>query len=333
MSKQLSEISSERIKRLEKQIKNLKYIYENKENLEEFKNEQKIIKGINTIENIIIEIIKLINLEKKEDKIELIKDIINYINNNIHEYNKNINNEIYKLINLIEDISNKIYILKEDKNLENNNNENYIKIGEEKLNNCLKIDSNLQYEINSFMNKDTVLQFNFVKLKDDCEAYDKIKLFDTIYDININSHIILKVDKELHTNNDFESKEFIELIKGENKIILKMNINIHQTNNYIINIDKINNNISVDIVYYSNDEKLLPEYINLCEKKVNICDSLYNMKRIVLLNLGQNDLENHLKTYDDYNKMDKKKKFSCLNLHIYLLILLVKIKKKSFKNI
>ena len=40
---------------------------------------------------------------------------------------------------------------------------------------------------------------------------------------------------------------------------------------------------------------------------MNICDSLYNMKRIVLLNLGQNDLENFLKISNNYNKMDKKK--------------------------
>ena len=43
---------------------------------------------------------------------------------------------------------------------------------------------------------------------------------------------------------------------------------------------------------------------------MNISDSLYNMKRIVLLNLDQNVLENYLKiyhNYNNYNKMDKKK--------------------------
>ena len=166
--------------------------------------------------------------------------------------------------------------------------EEFEKIGKQNLDLLFEIDQDLKKEINEFNQRCTKININFIKIKKDVNYYQKVKILGKIYGISNKSNIELNI-KELKSFNGFETKEIKELIndEGNNNIQFTININLHQSNNYNVILDKINEKcFSVDINYYSNQQKLLPNNINIYNKDFSIIDSLYNMKRIVFININ-----------------------------------------------
>ena len=270
-------------------------------------NEKGDEKKQNKIEELLKKLEKdlLKNSINNKDENEVFNKIIEYLSNN--QFDKKIYNTIYNLIDYIEDLNNDIYVNKEieslkDKKIEKEFNE----IGNKKLNEVLAIEPNLKEEIDKFNNIPTNLKFNFVKMNQDNnnnnKFYEKIKIFGQIYETSLNVKL---VPDKLKSYNDFESQTIVELINEEdlnkNKKFI-ININLHQENHYhiIINVKEEEKTYSTDINYYSIEDVLLPNNVNISNIDLEINNSLYNMKRLVLLNISKKELLNYLNTFEYY---------------------------------
>ena len=104
----------------------------------------------------------------------------------------------------------------------------------------------------------------------------KIKILGQIYETS--SNVKLVPDK-LKSYNDFESQTIVELINEEdlnkNKKFI-ININLHQENHYhiIINVKEEEKTYSTDINYYSTEDVLLPNNVNISNIDLKINNSL-----------------------------------------------------------
>ena len=264
---------------------------------------QRIKKIINNLENFLIGN----NIITSCSPGESLKKIIKALEEN-HEKikEKNIDGELYLLINLIEDLQNEIYNNKEIENFKKESEEKYNPIGEKKLTEILKINLDIKKQIDEFKSKKTKLIFDFLLLNNNNKFYDKIKIFGEYYST---SKFNVTIEKEINDENENQTK--IELsttkMKDSNKEFI-ININLHQLNYYCIFIDIKSNekgkekSFSADINYYSDQEILLPEKINISNNELLIKNSINNMKRIVLINIYENELFNYLETFNYYRK-------------------------------
>ena len=324
------EKDNEDIQKFEKKINYIsKEIYKDSlyiiiNDLEESFNEFESIKSIND------------KIKEKKDKIKEIifkefydnyqintnqlMDIINYLRENQNLlYEKRLYNKIIYLINLIEDLKDEIYMEGEKKNLEKTE-VNYIKIGSKGLKEIVKIEKNLQEEIDDFTNRPTILIFNFLRLNQSKKFYEKINILGEEHRIDP-GQTDMKIElHDLISYNGFESQTNIELLDKNNINSKKLLIDVilYKENYYELFLDitdeeKEKETYSVEIVYVSNNIELLPKEVKISEKTLTIKESLLNMKRIVLLNLRKIELTNYLCSFPYFDT--KKKEIIEINLN------------------
>jgi len=248
-------------------------------------------------------------------KISNLSQIISHLNQNENILlNKKLYNKINSYINSIDTLKDEIYMEKEKKNLKDKNKEeNYQKIGSEGLKSIIKIESNLQREIDKYVNKETILIFKFQKLDSSSKSYKKFDIYNgksiiktiELLESKIENELTLSL-KDLVSYNGFESQLNIKLSDDNNSENFIINVTLHTKNYYDIFLDiKKGKAISADIVYISNKKDLLPKEVVIYNKTLPIKDTLLNMKRIVLLNLDKNELFNYLKIFPYFNKENK----------------------------
>ena len=256
-------------------------------------------------------------------KINNLDQILNYLKQNKDILlNKKLYNEINSYINSIDALKDeiymeKIYMEKEKNNLEDKSKEKYYqKIGSEGLKNIIKIEKNLQREIEKFVNKETILIFKFQKLDSSNKSYKKVDIYNEKSIIKTIDILESKIEKELKLSlndlvsyNGFESQLNIKLSDDHNSENFIINITLHSNNYYDIFLDiKKGKTYSADIVYISNKKDLLPKEVVISNKTLPIKDTLLNMKRIVLLNIDKNELFNYLNRFPYFNKENKNSK-------------------------
>ena len=297
-------ISKEVIKNCIKMIiKDLKESFEDLETIDEKKKNEiksKIMKEFS---------------EHIEMNINDLSQILSYLNKNKNILlNKKMYNKINSYINSIDTLKDEIYMEKEKKNLEDKIKEiNYQKIGNEGLKSIIKIEKNLQKEIEKFINKDTILIFKIQKLDSSNKSYKKFDIYDGKSIINTIDILEPEIDNELTLSlndlvsyNGFESQLNIRLSDDNNSENFIINVTLHTKNYYDIFLDiKKGKAYSADIVYISNNKDLLPKEVVIYNKTLPIKDTLLNMKRIVLLNLDKKELFNYLKIFPYFNKENK----------------------------
>ena len=154
-------------------------------------------------------------------KINNLKEILSYLNQNKNVLlNKKLYNKINSYINSIDALKDEIYMEKEKKNLEDINKEkNYQKIGSEGLKRIIKIEENLQSEIEKFVNKETLLIFKFQKLDSSNKSYKKFDIYNekrTIKTIDIVENELTLSLNDLVSYNGFESQLNIKLSDDNN---------------------------------------------------------------------------------------------------------------------
>ena len=253
--------------------------------------------------------------EHIEMNINDLSQILSYLNKNKNILlNKKMYNKINSYINSIDTLKDEIYMEKEKNNFEDKTKEIiYQKIGNEGLKSILKIENNLQKEIEKFINKETILIFKFQKLDSSNKSYKKFDIYDGKSIINTIDILEPEIDNELTLSlndlvsyNGFESQLNIRLSDDNNSENFIINVTLHTKNYYDIFLDiKKGKAYSADIVYISNNKDLLPKEVVIYNKTLPIKDTLLNMKRIVLLNLDKKELFNYLKIFPYFNKENK----------------------------
>ena len=186
--------------------------------------------------------------------------IISYLRNNKTVLcSKKNYNEINKVISLIDNLKDEIYMNEEKKKLQEKTEDNkYTKIGKEGLKEIIRIEPNLQKEIENFINKPTKLLITFHKLNpSNNNVYRHIKIRDDTYEIKDN--ILTLEISDLLSYNGYESKINIELLNGNYKKNFLINVNLHTSNYYDIDIDiRKEETISTEIIFVSNEIDLMP---------------------------------------------------------------------------
>ena len=220
------EKDNEDIQKFEKKINYIsKEIYKDSfyliiNDLEESFNEFESIKSINDKIQTKKDKIKEIIFKEFHDNYQIntnqLMDIINYLRKNQNLlYEKRLYNKIIYLINLIEDLKDEIYMEGEKKNLEKTE-VNYIKIGSKELKEIVKIEKNLQEEIDDFTNRPTILIFNFLRLNQSKKFYEKINILGEEHRIDP-GQTDMKIElHDLISYNGFESQTNIELLDKNN---------------------------------------------------------------------------------------------------------------------
>ena len=136
--------------------------------------------------------------------------------------------------------------------------------------------------------------------------------------------IILKYDD---INNDYFKNEKITLFqKNNNKFYCTYNLNIYyeKGNNFNINLNRINNNFALEIIFYATKSNNIPEFIEYNNNKFDNFDDfkLNNRKRINFINIDGNryiydNLKNLLPgySYKICHRIDDEKKHN-ISIHI-----------------
>ena len=191
----------------------------------------------------------------------------------------------------------------------------YEKIGEEKLKKLLELEPNLKEEIEKYLNTPTFLKFNFIKLKKSGKYFKEINILGDDHNTEKNIEIQYK-----ERNGDiyyFETQTTIKLrdkSNEKNNIEFTLNINLHQINNYNIFIDIFEEKTySLEIIFYSKINKLLPKQISINGLFINITDFLYSMARVAIFNINKKSLTKFFEQYPDYCKTDASNQYKLFN--------------------
>ena len=151
----------------------------------------------------------------------------------------------------------------------------------------LEMNESLKKEIEIFLAKKTKLIFCFISFNK-YQTYDKIELGNKTY--NLDNQEELKCDfsiEETEKKSNITLMENIKLSKGEQNKIFLIEIYLHQDNYYDIFID-INTgfSFSIETIFFSHNNKLLPNEIKINEVNLNLKDfDSKNMKISNIINI------------------------------------------------
>ena len=298
---------------------------------------KKIIKELKNLNSRIIKFKEELKLEiGNKDIFKIFEKIIDFLKKNNEKFIDNkIKNLSNELINRIVDLNDKIYFYGEKKRLKNKEVEKkYEKIGEEKLKKLLELEPNLKEEIEKYLNTPTFLKFNFIKLKKSGKYFKEINILGDDY--NTEKNIEIQYKERNGDINYFETQTTIKLrdkSNEKNNIEFTLNINLHQINNYNIFIDIFEEKTySLEIIFYSKINKLLPKQISINGLFINITDFLYSMARVAIFNINKKSLTKFFEQYPDYCKTDASNQYILFNYtDIFVNIFIINKTKNNLK--
>jgi len=165
--------------------------------------------------------------------------------------------------------------------------------------------NNLQKEITNFHKKETKIIFFCEKLI--LNYYSKLIIFNEEYNLNEKTPLIITMSKTNPLKSDFTENIILKSDNGDTKNFI-INICYHIDNYYQLLLDKIEDPLSLEIVFYSKENKF-PESLkgNLVTIKDYNNSNLPNLKRFNILNISRNEFYD---IYDKYsfNKLTEKNK-------------------------
>ena len=198
-------------------------------------------------------------------------------------------------------------------------------IGQKRYLELMDIGENLKNEIHTFLQKKTKVIFSFINLgTGDC--YNEIKCEWLKSTIEIKGNLFSsEIDDERNDGNDSYYiktliSQKIQLIKGIQKKEFIVDIYLHQTNHFNIILDfNKNESYSLDTVFYSNDNKLLPGKLYFEEKELILDDfGLEHMRRNCLINIDKYSLIKFINALSKLNIDDKNQIFESEDNNIFL---------------
>ena len=172
----------------------------------------------------------------------------------------------------------------------------------------MDIGEDLKNEIQTILQKKTKVIFSFINLGTG-ECYDEIKCewLKTTIETKLNFYTSEIDDKGNDGKESYYIKTLIsqkvQVIKNTQKKEFTLDIYLHQINhfNIILDINK-NESYSLDIVYYSNDNILLPRKLYFEEKELLLDDfGLEHMRRNCLINIDKYSLINFINVLSKLN--------------------------------
>ena len=181
-------------------------------------------------------------------------------------------------------------------------------IGQKRFKELMDIGEDLKNEIQTILQKKTKVIFSFINLGTG-ECYDEIKCewLKTTIETKLNFYTSEIDDKGNDGKESYYIKTLIsqkiQLIKNTQKKEFTLDIYLHQINhfNIILDINK-NESYSLDTVYYSNDNKLLPRKLYFEEKELLLDDfGLKHMRRNCLINIDKYSLINFINVLSKLN--------------------------------
>ena len=316
-----------KIKTLKQAKKKLKIILSKQEILAK----NKIKKDLKKTNKKLDEILKQLDVhEKINNEIDKITKILKEIEDKKQLIDfKKIAKNLNILRFMIDNIENLIYDFEEKEKLKNKEVEsNFQKIGKEKLKQILE--TNIEKKFQEFIEKPIILKFNFIQLNKKNVHFQKFKFQENYYHITTEP-LELKIDN-LNEHYNLEIKKEIELISENKKISFLININLHQINNYNIIIDIFEEKIySLEVVYYSKIEKLLPNIIKFYNQNIYSLDSLPNRKRLSIFNINKKELQNFLSKYNNNQQLNELI-FDLSDIFVNVILLKNSIILKVFEN-
>ena len=164
----------------------------------------------------------------------------------------------------------------------------------------------LRKEIKDFEKSETKVIFYCEKLVSN--YYSKLLIFNSEYVLDIEKPIEIQIDRKNPIKSDFTEKITLKSINGETKEFI-INICYYINNYYQIILDKIEDSIYSEIVFYSKRQKFPKTF-----KGKNITFKDYNknniplLKRYNIININRNEL---YQIFDNYvsNKLTNENKF------------------------
>ena len=164
----------------------------------------------------------------------------------------------------------------------------------------------LRKEIKDFEKSETKVIFYCEKLVSN--YYSKLLIFNSEYVLDIEKPIEIQIDRKNPIKSDFTEKIILKSINGETKEFI-INICYYINNYYQIILDKIEDSIYSEIVFYSKRQKFPKTF-----KGKNITFKDYNknniplLKRYNIININRNEL---YQIFDNYvsNKLTNENKF------------------------
>ena len=183
---------------------------------------------------------------------------------------------------------------------------NFYIIKRKKLDEYFKL-TKLLNEIKEYYKKETKLIFCCEKLL--IKYYSKLIIFNKEYNLNENTHITISINKTNPIKSDFTEKIYLKSDNGDT-INFIINICYHIDNYYQLLLDKFVNPLSLEIVFYSQDNKF-PQFIqgNLIKIKYYDNNNFPYLKRFNIINLSRLDLYAIYEKYSDNELKEESKLF------------------------
>ena len=150
-------------------------------------------------------------------------------------------------------------------------------------------------EIKEYHQKETNIIFCCEKLKK--VYYNKLIIFGKTYDLQINKIIKINIKETNLLKSDF-TEDIILISKNKEQINFTINIIYHMNNYYQIQLDKINNSLYLELVFYSK-ENYFPKDIKVNDIKIkdDYSINIPYLKRYNIINISRKDFINIYNKY------------------------------------
>ena len=204
----------------------------------------------------------------------------------------------------------------------------YIQIKQKRLEDYFNL-YNLLKEIKNYQKKETKIFFYCQTIVSN--YYSKLNIFNQEYELNSNDPIEIQIKKTNKLKSDFTEKIILKSNSGDMKYFI-INICYHMNNYYQIILDKIEDSLSLEIVFYSKNNQF-PKCIKGNDFSFKNYDNknIPFLKRYNIINISREEFYLIYNTYA-FNKLEESSKLLLKDYNSLFINFIHKINEDNFEG-